>query len=69
MITLIYNGLIKLKTFKDNGRAGNLYSKPVENLKFQLTSAEIHLNNYYNNLNEKNANKNDKESDKTLLRL
>ena len=56
-----------MRPFKgDNGQAGSLYGKKTENVEFQLTSAEIHLNIYYNNLNKTNANKDDKESSKIL---
>jgi len=31
----------------DNGMAGRLNAKPADNVKFHLTTAEIHLNSYY----------------------
>ena len=46
--------------------AGSLHGKKIDNVEFQLTSAEIHLNIHYNNLNKTNANKDDKESSKIL---
>merc|ERR1712136_405864 len=46
--------------FTDDGRAGRLYAKPADNVKFHLTTAEIHLNSYYSSLNKKNVDKSNK---------
>ena len=50
----------------DDGMAGRLQAKPSENVNFQFTSAEIHLNSYYHGLNKKKSDKADQESSKVM---